>query len=95
MSQTKLSFVSGEYDPGKLFSFLMEQKSLSSRLELAELLEVTPGTISNIKVRRLALSSKLLARIQEVSGMSITEIRDLMDDRRQTIRMANLAASEQ
>ena len=42
----------------------------------------------------MALSLKLLMRIQNVSGMSIREMRDLMDDRRLEIRMAELADSE-
>ena len=78
----------GGYDPGKLFTVVMEQKGYSYSAELATLLEVSPTTINNIRRRKLALSLKLLTRLQEVSGMSIREMRDLMDDRRREIRSA-------
>jgi plasmid maintenance system antidote protein VapI len=91
MSQTKLSALRSEYDPGKLLTEVMEQQGLSSYARLADLLGVDPTTLSSIKLRKLALSQKLLNRIQEVSGLSICEMRDLMDDRRRDIRMAKFA----
>ncbi len=81
------------YNPGKLFNLLMERKGFNNTVELAKFLEVHPTTIRNIKFRRLALSLKLLTRIQEVSGMSIREMRDLMDDRRSEIRAVGLVDS--
>ena len=91
MITQKSSTPAGGYDPAKLFSVVMEQKGLSYHAELAALLEVTPATINNIRRRKLALSLKLLTRLQDVCGMSITEMRDLMDDRRREIRQTEFA----
>ncbi|MFS0757610.1 hypothetical protein ABC383_23380 [Noviherbaspirillum sp. 1P10PC] len=72
----------------------MEQKGIKHYRKLAELLGIDHSILSNIKLRKVALSQKLLDRIQQVSGMSIREMRDLMDDRRREIRMAELLDSE-
>jgi plasmid maintenance system antidote protein VapI len=72
----------------------MELKGFTTAYQLAELLDVNPSTIGNIRTGKLALSLKLLIRIQNVYGMSIREMRDLMDDRRVEIRMAELVDSE-
>ena len=90
----KIFAVSGEYNPEKLFSVLMERKGLTTTAQLAALLKVTTQTIRNIKLLRRALSLRLLNRIQEVSGMSYREMRDSMDARRQIIRMEELAESK-
>jgi plasmid maintenance system antidote protein VapI len=94
MNKTRNFALPGEYDPGKLLSAVMEQKGLNSLSKLAKLLEVESPTLSNIKLRKLPLSQKLLNRIQKVSGMSIREMRDLMDDRRREIRMAEMSESD-
>lgn len=94
MIRIKTSVPSGQYDPGKLLSAVMEQKGIKHYRKLAELLGIDHSILSNIKLRKVALSQKLLDRIQQVSGMSIREMRDLMDDRRREIRMAELLDSE-
>lgn len=94
MNTTKISVPTGQYDPGKLLDAVIKNKGLKTYARLAKLLEVDRCTLTQIKSRKLALSPRLLKRLQEVSGMSIREMRDLMDDRRHAIRMAEFADTE-
>jgi hypothetical protein len=72
----------------------MERQDFTCDVELAIFLQVSSATISNVRHRKLLLSQKLLNRIQEIYGISMREIRDLIDDRRQVIRMTDLAESK-
>lgn len=91
MSKKAPSLLPGGYDPGKLFDVIMECQDFVCDVELAMFLQVSSATISNVRHRKRLLSPKLLNRIQEIYGISMREIRDLMDDRRQAIRMSDLA----
>lgn len=90
MSKTKFLLPIGQFNPRKLLDTVVEQKGLKTYTRLAELLGVDRTTLSNIKLRNLAPSHDLMIRIQEVSGLSMREMRDLMDDRRRKIRADEL-----
>jgi hypothetical protein len=94
MNTTKISVPTGLYDPGKLLDAVIKNKDLKTYARLAKLLEVDRCTLTQIKSRKLALSPGLLNSLQEVSGMSIREMRDLMDDRRREIRLAERVDAE-
>lgn len=88
----KSSAIPGHYDPGKLLDFLMKHHGFTCDAELAILLDLHQITISHLRHRHLPLSQKLLSRIQELSGLSIREMRDMMDDRRRVLRMTQFAS---
>jgi hypothetical protein len=74
------------YDPNNLLDALHAKLRLKNDAALARLLEVNPPVISKIRHRRLSVGGALLIRIHEVTGLSISDLRFLMGDRRQKYR---------
>jgi hypothetical protein len=73
----KANAVLGQYDPRKLLDFSMKHQGFTCDAELAIFLDLHQITISHLRHRRLPLSQQLLNRIQDLCGLSITEIRDI------------------
>ena len=56
---------------------------------LSRALEVAPPVISKIRHGRLPVGASLLIRMQEISNMSIRELREMMGDRRNKFRISD------
>jgi transcriptional regulator with XRE-family HTH domain len=71
---------------GKLLNALKDQLGLNSDSALARALEVDRPYISKIRHGKIAIGATLILRMQELSGLSVQELRALMDDRRKVAR---------
>lgn len=77
-----------DYNPDKLLNLLLENLRLKNDAALARMLEVAAPVISKIRHRRLPVGGALLIRMHEVSGLSVTDLRYLMGDRRRKFRIS-------
>ena len=77
------------YDPNNLLDSLIEKLHLKNDAALSRALEVAPPVISKIRHRRLHVGASLLIRMHEVSNLSIRELRVLMGDRREKLRISD------
>ncbi|WP_211460505.1 hypothetical protein [Collimonas silvisoli] len=77
------------YDPNRLLDALIEKFHLKNDAALSRLLEVAPTTLSKIRHRRLPVGATLLISMNEVSGLTIAELRTLMGDRRKRFRISD------
>ena len=77
------------YDPNNLLSSLINTLNLKNDAALSRTLEVAPPVISKIRHGRLPVGASLLIRMQEVSNMSIQQLRTLMGDRRRKFRISD------
>lgn len=87
MKNTEL-LKSPAYDPNKLVDSLLEKLHLKNDAALSRALEVAPPVISKIRHRRLPVGASLLIRMHEESELSITDLRNLMGDRRNKFRIS-------
>lgn len=76
------------YDPDNLLGSLIGKLKLKNDAALSRALEVSPPVISKIRHRRLPVTASLLIRMHEVSALSITELRELLGDRRNKFRIS-------
>lgn len=77
------------YDPNKLLDGVIQALNLPSDAALARTLEVQPPVLSKIRHRRTPVSASLLIRMHEETHLSISELRQLMGDRRQKFRVTD------
>jgi hypothetical protein len=77
-----------EYNPDKLLDSLIEKLQLKNDAALSRALEVAPPVISKIRHRRLPVGASILIRMHEVSDLSVSELRDLLGDRRKKYRIS-------
>lgn len=84
----KASSASGSdgYDPGRLFNALRMRLNLRSDVRLARQLEVPGALLRLVRMGEIPVTPELLIRMEEVSGWSGRELRDLMGDRRRKFR---------
>jgi plasmid maintenance system antidote protein VapI len=78
------------FNPNNLLNTIIERMHLKNDAALSRLLEVAPPVISKIRHGRLPIGASLLIRMHEETGMSISEIRELMGDRRQKYRISDV-----
>lgn len=78
-----------EYDPNKLIDALRVRLDLKNDALLSHALKLSPLLLSKIRHYALPVGGSILIRMQEVSGLSVRELRELMGDRRKTIRMSS------
>ena len=81
-----------EYEPNNLLNALLEVLQLKNDAALSRALEVAPPVISKVRHAKLPVSSSLLIRIHEVSGISVKELQGMMGDRRSKYRLSNAQA---
>ncbi len=74
------------YDPGRLFNALRGQLKLRTDVGLARKLEVPGALIRLVRMGEIPVTPELLIRMEEVSGWSGRQLRDLMGDRRRKFR---------
>ena len=84
------SMQQGSYDPNKLLTHLMQVLQLKNDIALSRTLRISHALLIAIRERRLAIAGAILMQMQEVSQLSIVELRALMGDRRRTCRMPSL-----
>lgn len=77
------------YDPDQLLASLIGKLNLKNDAALSRALEVSPPVISKIRHRRLPVTASLLIRMHEVSALSISELRQIMGDRRGKFRISD------
>jgi len=77
------------YNPDHLLETLINKLRLKNDAALSRLLEVSPPMISKIRHRRLPVTASLLIRMHEVSDLSISELRELLGDRRRKFRISD------
>jgi plasmid maintenance system antidote protein VapI len=77
------------YDPDQLLASLIGKLNLKNDAALSRALEVSPPVISKIRHRRLPVTASLLIRMHEVSALTISELRQLMGDRRGKFRISD------
>jgi len=77
-----------EYNPDKLLDSLIEKLQLKNDAALSRALEVAPPVISKIRHRRLPVGASILIRMHEVSDLSVSDLRDLLGDRRKKYRIS-------
>lgn len=70
------------YDPNRLLDALIKKMNLRNDAQLCRALGVSPPVISKIRHRRIPVGGALLILMHETSGLTITELRHLMGDRR-------------
>ena len=78
-----------QYDPDNLLGSLIKRLNLKNDAALSRALEVAPPVISKIRHRRLPVGASLLIRMHEVTNLSISELRELMGDRRGKFRISD------
>ncbi len=81
------------YDPGRLLHALRSPLGLRSDNGLARALEVPAELIQRVRSGEIPVTSELLIRMEEVSGWSARELRDLMGDRRAKFRFEHFRNS--
>lgn len=77
------------YDPDTLLDAIIKQLHLKNDAALSRALEVAPPVISKIRHRRLPIGASLLIRMNEVTELSIKDLRGLMGDRRAKFRISD------
>ncbi len=78
------------YDPNRLLNTIKERLKLRDDAALSRVLAVSRPIIHSIRHNSLPVGAWLLMRMQEVSQISVAELRSLMGDRRLRIRVAIL-----
>jgi len=78
-----------DYNPNRLLDSLIQRFKLKNDAALSRALEVTPPVISKIRHNKLPVGASLLIRMHEFSELSISELRNLMGDRRRQYRISD------
>lgn len=79
------------YDPDSLLDAVIKHLRIKNDAALSRALEVAPPVISKIRHRRLPIGASLLLRMNEVTDISIKDLRALMGDRRAKFRISSLS----
>lgn len=77
-----------DYDPALLLNSLLSRMHLTEDAQLAKRLQLDRRLLGQIREGRLQISGSMLMLIQEASGITITELRHILGDRRGSSRMA-------
>ena len=78
------------YDPNRMFDLCISKLKLKNDAALCRLLEVQAPIISKIRHARSPLSSKILLRVHEVSGIDVKELQKMAGDRRTKYRLSDV-----
>ncbi len=84
---TDLNTLQKTYDPNNLIDAVTAKLSLKNDAAVARALKVETPIIEKVRSNNLPLGGYLLMRLREVTGMSVTDLQDLMGDRRRKFRM--------
>lgn len=75
------------YHPERVLDQVSEKLGLSNDVALARALKIAAPLLDRIRHGQTPLRASILLRINEVSGLSMAELRSLMGDRRSKFRM--------
>lgn len=90
MKQDKPQTSQEGYDPNRLLDGMLERLKLKNDAALSRALEVAPPVISKIRHRRLPVGASILLRMHEVSDLSVTQLREMLGDRRGKYRLSTV-----
>lgn len=85
---TELNTPVKTYNPNNLIDEVMAKLQLKNDAGVARALKVETPIIEKVRNNRLPLGGYLLMRVRELTGMSTTDLQDLMGDRRRKFRMS-------
>lgn len=71
-----------QYAPEKLIERLCKAVGARSYSALGRVINVSPSVLSKVRHRRLGISSEILLKIHEATGIPIRELRRWMGDTR-------------
>jgi hypothetical protein len=77
----------GAYSPNKFLDAIRDKLQLKNDAALCRTLDIHPPLVSKIRHGRLPISSALLIRIHEVTGINISDLRFLLGDSRSKFRI--------
>jgi hypothetical protein len=80
-----------EYNPDRLLNALIDKLKVKNDFALSFALEVAPSVISKIRHRKIPVSASMLLRMNEITYLSIKDLRLLMGDRRRILRSSSKA----
>lgn len=75
--KTPLPFREEGYDGNTLINGLQRRYAKRNDADLARMLWLSPAIICKIRKNRLGISAQLILRIHDITGLSISEIRQL------------------
>jgi hypothetical protein len=75
------------FDPNRLFDTLLQMLDLENDEALSHALHVEPYLVKRVRERQHPLDPSLLIRINEVTGINMRELRQMMGDRRTEYRL--------
>jgi len=75
------------FDPNRLFDTLLQMLGLENDEALSYALHVEPYLLKRVRARQHPLDPSLLIRINEVTGINMRELRQMMGDRRNEYRL--------
>lgn len=84
--QEQVDTSSNPYDPGAMLNALMRIIGAANDSELARRLQLDENILTRVRTRRLQLSRSMLYFMQHATGISIDELRHLLNDRRSSLR---------
>lgn len=76
------------YDPNLLLDAVLKKMQWENDVTLARKLKVHINVIHRIRCKTLPLGASMLMWMQEATGVSIDELRQLMGDRRTRLRFS-------
>lgn len=82
MNTNRNEFSASLYSPEKLIDRLCTAVGARSYSALGRVIDVSPSVLSKVRHRRLAVSSEILLRMHEKTGIPIRELRRWMGDNR-------------
>jgi len=80
------------YDPNKLLNFVGKNLQVHGDVALAEKLDVSLQVLRNIRKSKVPVAGWLLLRMQEETQISVEQLRDLLGDRREKIRVSTVGS---
>ncbi|QRX84769.1 hypothetical protein JQN73_03905 [Glaciimonas sp. PAMC28666] len=78
------------YNPARLLDALINTLRLKNDAALARALEIPSPLVSKIRHRKVPVSSSVLIRMHDATGLTISELRELMGDRRKKFRIGTI-----
>ena len=69
------------FEPNHLLDVLIKKLNLKNDAALCRALKVAPPIISKIRHHQAPVGASLLIRMHDATGLSISELRELMGDR--------------
>jgi DNA-binding transcriptional regulator YdaS (Cro superfamily) len=78
----------GIYDPNRLLNAVMSCLQVTTDTALARALKLKPSAITDVRTGHRPVSATLALLLEQVTGMTMQDIRQLMGDRRARFRLS-------